>query len=100
MIAVASESGSLLVYQHSTLVWCAELAEGIVSLKRANFSGLTGALVVLDATGCVKVGFLGSEPYVFKVPPLNLSKLDYEKSKVELEEMEKEISASVDISGN
>jgi hypothetical protein len=55
--------------------------------------------VTLNTTGKVCVGFLGSDPTIFKVPPINLSKLDYEKSKTELEEMEKEINSSVDNSG-
>jgi Bardet-Biedl syndrome 9 protein len=99
MIAIATDNGSLLIYQHSTLVWCAELMTETIALKRGNFSGLAGAIVTLSPTGKLSIGYLGSDPHVFKVPPLNLSKLDYEKSKMELEEMEKEINSSVDNSG-
>lgn len=99
MIAVATENGSLLIYQHSTLIWCAELLDESISIARGNFVGLAGGLVTLNSSGKVTVGFLGSDPNVFKVPPINLSKLDYEKSKCELEEMEKEINSSVDNSG-
>lgn len=99
MIAVATENGSLLIYQNSTLVWCAELLDEAISIARGNFVGLAGGLVTLNSSGKVTVGFLGSDPNVFKVPPINLSKLDYEKSKCELEEMEKEINSSVDNSG-
>lgn len=99
MIAVATDNGSLLIYQNSTLVWCAELVDETIALKRGNFTGIAGAIVTLNSSGKVTIGYLGSEPHIFKVPPLNLSKLDYEKSKVELEEMEKEINSSVDNSG-
>lgn len=99
MIAVATENRSLLIYQHSTLVWCAELLDESIAITKANFVGLAGGLVTLSSTGKVTVSFLGSDPSVFKVPPINLSKLDYEKSKCELEEMEKEINSSVDNSG-
>lgn len=99
MIAVATENGSLLIYQNSTLVWCAELLDEAISMARGNFVSLAGGLVTLNSSGKVTVGFLGSDPNVFKVPPINLSKLDYEKSKCELEEMEKEINSSVDNSG-
>jgi Bardet-Biedl syndrome 9 protein len=100
MIAVATENNSLLIYQNSTLVWCAELFGETIAFQRGNFSGLSGGLVTLNSTGKIIVGYLGTDPQVFKVPPLNLSKLDYEKSKIELEEMEKEINSSVDNSGN
>lgn len=100
MIAVATENGSLLIYSESTLVWCAELIDvQTISFQRGNFSGLAGGLVTLTATGKVTVGFLGSSPMIFKVPPMNLTKLDYYKSKTELEEMETEINSSVDNSG-
>ncbi|CRK93885.1 CLUMA_CG007412, isoform A [Clunio marinus] len=96
MIAVATENNSILIYQNSTLVWCAELLEQAVAIRRGNFFGIAGGLVTLSPTGKVTVGFLGSEPVLNKVPPINLSKLDYDKSKIELEEMEKEIHESVD----
>lgn len=99
MIAVTTENGSLLIYQDFTLVWCAELLDQTIAMQRGNFSGLAGGLVTLTLTGKVNVGYLGSNLSVFKVPSINLSKLDYEKSKTELEEMEKEINSSVDNSG-
>lgn len=81
------------------MVWCAELSDETIAITRGNFVSLTGALVTLNSTGKVSVGFLGSDPIIFKVPPINLSKLDYEKSKTELDEMEREINSSVDNSG-
>lgn len=118
MIAVTTENGSLLIYSHSTLVWCAELPGETIAItvreiksmefnhfifvfhQRGNFISLAGAIVTLNSTGQVTVGFLGSNPSVFKVPPMGLSRLDYDKSKQELEEMEREINSSVDNSGN
>lgn len=99
IIAIATENRSLLIYHNSTLVWCAELSDETIAITRGNFVSLTGALVTLNSTGKVSVGFLGSDPIIFKVPPINLSKLDYEKSKTELDEMEREINSSVDNSG-
>lgn len=101
MIAVTTENGSLLIYQHSAeLVWCAQLLDQTIAIQRGNFVGLAGGLVTLTLTGKVSIGYLGSNPVVYKVPSMNLAKLDYDKSKLELEEMEKEISSSVDNSGN
>jgi Bardet-Biedl syndrome 9 protein len=67
MIAVATENGSLLIYQHSTLVWCAELLHESISIARGNFVGLAGGLVTLNSSGKITVGFLGSDPNIFKV---------------------------------
>lgn len=99
MIAVATENGSLLIYHNSTLVWCAELLGSTIALQRGNFGGLSGGLLTMSSTGEVFVGLLGSNPSVFKVPPMNLNKLDYEKSNQELEEMEKGINSNVYNSG-
>lgn len=97
MIAVTTENRSLLIYHHSELVWCAQLLDQTIGIQRGNFVELAGGLITLTSTGKVAIGYLGSNPDVFKVPSMNLAKLDYDKSKQELEEMEKEIT-SVDIS--
>lgn len=99
MIAVVTDNGSLLIYHNSLLVWCAELLHETISIQRGNFLGLAGGLVALSPTGKVSVGFLGSNPSVFKVPPINLANIDYEKSKIELEEFEREINSSIDNTG-
>lgn len=98
MIAVVSESGSLLLYENSQIVWSAELPEVPIALSRANVAGLPGALVTLDNTGVLSVGFLGSEPHLFKVPPLNLAPFEVAKCQKEMMELEKEIRAGVDFS--
>jgi Bardet-Biedl syndrome 9 protein len=100
MIAVVTDQGSLLIYDNSMLVWSATLPlHPTVALQRGNFSELNGALVMLSDTGKISVGYLGSNPVMFKVPPLNLANLNYENSKVMLEEMEKEINSSIDVQG-
>lgn len=100
MIAITTENGSLLIYNNSTLAWCAELLESdTIAVQRGNFTGLAGGLASLTLTGKLSVGYLGSSPSIFKVPSMNLNKIDYYKSKVALDEMEREINASVDNSG-
>lgn len=94
MIAVASNNGSLLIYNFSNLVWCAEVSTDLISVKRVTLGVLSGGLITLSDSGKLDVNFLGSEPHVFQVPPLKLTKLDYEKSIQELLEMEKEINAN------
>lgn len=67
MTAVATENGSLLIYQNSTLVWCTQLIDETIAISRGNFNGLTGGIVTLNLTGKIDVGYLGSDPHVFKV---------------------------------
>lgn len=98
MVAVVSESGSLLLYEGNQIVWSAELPEIPVALGRANVSGLPGALVSLNSTGLLSVDYLGSEPHLFKVPPLNLGQFEIEKCQKEMLELEKEIRSGVDFS--
>lgn len=67
MTAVATDNGSLLIYQNSTLVWCTQLMDETIAISRGNFNGLAGGIVTLNMTGHVDVGYLGSDPHVFKV---------------------------------
>lgn len=94
--SIVSESGSLLIYEESTLIWAAQLSDVPVSIQRSNINGLAGAVVTLSETGYIQVGFLGSEPQPFKVPPLNLSELNYENVQKELAELEKDIKSGID----
>ncbi|XP_053686775.1 protein PTHB1 isoform X2 [Sabethes cyaneus] len=98
MIALVSESGSLLLYEESQIVWSAELPEIPVALGRANVSCLPGALVTLGATGALNVGYLGSEPHIFKVPPIKLAPFEVDKCQKELMELENEIRSGADFS--
>uniref|UniRef100_A0A182PG59 PTHB1 N-terminal domain-containing protein n=1 Tax=Anopheles epiroticus TaxID=199890 RepID=A0A182PG59_9DIPT len=63
---------------------------------RANVTGLPGALVTLGPTGALTVGYLGSEPQLFRVPALNLAPLEIARCQKELLELEREIRAGVD----
>lgn len=87
-----------MLYEESRLLWSLQLsaAELPVAISRANFTGLSGALVVLGETGQLTVGYLGSEPHPFRVPALNLQELNFERAQLELNELEKEIQAGVD----
>lgn len=80
------------------MVWSAELSEIPVAISRANVSGLPGALVTLGSTGAINVGYLGSDPCLFKVPPLNLVPVEIEKCQKEIMELENEIRSGADFS--
>ncbi|XP_058053381.1 protein PTHB1 [Anopheles bellator] len=94
--AVVSESGSLLLYENDRILWSAQLPEIPVAIERANVRGLPGALVTLGPTGSLLIGYLGSEPQLFKVPALNLAPLDLERCQRELLGLEREIRVGVD----
>lgn len=67
MTAVATDNGSLLIYQNATLVWCTQLMNETIAISRGNFNNLAGGIVTLNSTGKIDVGYLGSDPHVFKV---------------------------------
>ncbi|GAB0094681.1 PHTB1_N domain-containing protein [Sergentomyia squamirostris] len=96
IIAIATEMGSLLIHEESKLIWSAQLPQVPVALSRGTFTDLSGGIVTLSDDGVVTVGFLGSEPQIFKVPPLNLKQLTVEKAQKELEELEAEIKSGID----
>lgn len=97
MMAIVSDSGSLLIYESMNLIWTAKLLEIPVAITRGNFDGLPGGIAYLGEEGHITVGYLGSEPEIFKVPPLNLKELNYEKTQMELAELEKEIKEGIDV---
>lgn len=47
MTTIVSESGSLLIYEESTLIWAAQLTDVPVAIQRSNLNGLAGAIVTL-----------------------------------------------------
>lgn len=97
MTAIASESGSLLIYDSMNLVWAAQLSKIPVAIQRVILKDLPGGIATLTEEGYLSVGYLGSDPQMFKVPPLKLQELDYHKTQTEIEELEKEIKKNVDI---
>lgn len=52
--------------------------------------------MTLSELGHVIVGYFGSTPYLFQVPPLNLQDINYENAQRELTELEKEIRSTID----
>uniref|UniRef100_A0A182YKU5 PTHB1 N-terminal domain-containing protein n=1 Tax=Anopheles stephensi TaxID=30069 RepID=A0A182YKU5_ANOST len=96
MLAVVSESGSLLLYESDQIIWSAQLGNVPVAIDRANVTGLPGALVTLGPTGALSIGYLGSEPELFRVPALNLAPFEIARCQKELLELEREIRTGVD----
>lgn len=78
------------------MIWAAQLSYVPIALCRTNVNGLPGAICTLCDNGKIDVSYLGSDPQMFQVPPLNMQKLNFEKTQTELIELEKEIKAGID----
>lgn len=96
MTTVISDSGSILIYNFADLVWAAQLPDVPVAIVRSNLNCLAGAIVTLSQKGVISVSYLGAEPQLFQVPPLNLQKLNFEKTQAELIDLEREIKLGID----
>ena len=59
--------------------------------------GLPGAMVTLGPTGKLRIGYLGSDPYVFQVPPINMQELTFQQAIDEFTQLEQEIKEATDI---
>lgn len=98
IITAVSDSGTMLIYNMTQLIWAAQLPDVPIAICRSNLDCLAGAIVMLFENGKVDVSYLGSEPQLFQVPPLNLQKMNFERTQRELLELEKEIKAGIDFS--
>lgn len=78
------------------MIWAAQLSYVPVVICRTNVNSLPGAICTLCENGKIDVSYLGSDPQMFQVPPLNMQKLNFEKTQNELIELEKEIKAGID----
>lgn len=96
MITIVSESGTILIYNTNQLIWAAQLSYIPIAINRSNVNGLPGAICTLCENGKIDVSYLGSDPQMFQVPPLNMQKLNFEKTQNELIDLEKEIKAGID----
>lgn len=96
IITVVSESGTVLIYNKSQLIWAAQMSYVPIAICRTNVNGLPGAICTLYENGKIEVSYLGTDPQMFQVPPLNMQKLNFEKTQIELIELEKEIKTGID----
>ncbi|XP_063927791.1 protein PTHB1 [Zophobas morio] len=94
MSLVVSETNNLLIYQNTSLKWCAQLQTSPISVKRAFMHNISGALVFLSQEGILECSYLGTEPSLFVAPPLAMQELDFEKAGVELATLYKTIKNS------
>ncbi|XP_011207326.2 protein PTHB1 [Bactrocera dorsalis] len=96
--AIASDTGKLFIYEGANIIWAAQYKDDPpVAIQRSNLYGLPGGIVALGATGQLRIGYLGSEPFVFKVPSVTMEDLSFTEAHKELQQLEEEIKAAVDV---
>lgn len=94
MSLVISETNNLLIYQNTSLKWCAHLQNLPVSIRRAFMNKISGVLVCLTEDGILECSYLGTEPSLFVAPPLTEQELDFDKAGAELTNLYKIIRSS------
>ncbi|XP_065368292.1 protein PTHB1 [Calliphora vicina] len=95
---IVSESSKIFIYENASIIWAAQFKhESPVAIQRSNLMGLPGAIVTLGSTGKLRIGFLGSDPYIFQVPPLNMQELSFQQAIDEFKQLEQEIKEATDI---
>ncbi|XP_042217578.1 protein PTHB1-like isoform X2 [Homarus americanus] len=98
-VCIASHTETLLVYRESQLKWASQLPFAPVALARANFSGITGALVMLGDSGQLHVSYMGTDPSLFVAPPTETREINYDQTDKELANLHKIIKASTKDTG-
>lgn len=89
MVLTVSETDTLLIYENGTLKWSARLSLSPMSVHRAFFPGMKGALVFLSEDGSLRISYLGTEPVLFTAPPLVNKNINFEKAEEELATLNK-----------
>ncbi|EYC25329.1 hypothetical protein Y032_0012g1826 [Ancylostoma ceylanicum] len=95
-LCVATSSNTLLVFLDNKLMWNSQTEDTVVSLKLSTFnSTYQNVLSMLSTEGRVSIGYLGTEPNLYKVPVDNRF-IDF---KTKIQEM-RDIEASIKDSGS
>lgn len=116
MVLVIADTGTLMIYEGTTLKWSAQLPFTPVTVARAQlrvsgveierereigeilaranfFQHLEGAVVALSADGRLEACYLGSEPSLFVAPPLHPRGYDYTAAERELSKLREGVRA-------
>ncbi|CAK9798649.1 Protein PTHB1 [Anthophora quadrimaculata] len=84
MVLVIADTGTLMIYEGSTVKWSAQLPFAPVTVARVQLQHLQGVIVVLSEDGRLEACYLGSEPSMFVAPPLHPRGYDYATAEQEL----------------
>ncbi|XP_061388672.1 protein PTHB1-like [Musca vetustissima] len=95
---IVSETSKVFIYEMANIIWAAQFKhESPVAIQRSNIMNLPGGIVTLSPTGKLRIGYLGSDPYIFQVPPLNMQELTFQQAHDEFIQLEQEIKEATDI---
>ncbi|XGW21483.1 hypothetical protein V3C99_004442 [Haemonchus contortus] len=68
-LCVTTSSNSLLVFMDNKLMWNSQNEDTIVAIKLSSYSSTyQSVLSMLSVSGRVSIGYLGTEPNLYKVP--------------------------------
>ncbi|KAK3930621.1 Protein PTHB1 [Frankliniella fusca] len=84
MVLIATDTGTLLVQNNTTLRWSAQLPISPVAISRASLQGMDGVIVLLSETGELQCCYLGTEPSLFVAPSIEPKPIDYQEAEKEL----------------
>lgn len=84
LVLMATDTGTLLVQNNTTLKWSAQLPISPVAISRASLQGMDGVIVLLSETGDLQCCYLGTEPSLFVAPAIEPKPIDYQEAEKEL----------------
>lgn len=84
MILLATDTGTILVQNNTTLKWSAQLPLSPIAISRASLHGMDGIIVLLAESGDLMCCYLGTEPSLFVAPSIEPKPIDYQEAEREL----------------
>ncbi|KAH7727683.1 hypothetical protein AAVH_04727 [Aphelenchoides avenae] len=94
-LCIGTSTKTLLFYHDTTVVWSAQMPFSPVSVTISSFGEANRCMLTSLSDDCrVSVGFLGTEPSLFRMPVTESRYIDFEKRKKELREFEDTIRKS------
>ncbi|CAD5211463.1 unnamed protein product [Bursaphelenchus xylophilus] len=92
---VGTSTKTMLFYQDTTMVWSAQFSFVPVAVKICSFTENYRAMMTVLSDECrLSVGYLGTEPSLFRMPITETRFIDFESRRKEMEEFEKVIKRS------
>lgn len=87
---IGTQICNLLIYQNDVLKWASKIPFIPISIRRANLTDISGAIVLLSEKGNLSVGYLGTNPSLklINIPVIN-DTTSIDKISQELKEFKK-----------
>lgn len=92
---LATHVRTLLFYQDATQIWAAQLSFIPISVELASLGeGFRNMIVMLSDEDRISIGYLGTEPSLFRMPVTDSRFIDFEARQKELQQYEEMISVN------